>query len=480
VGKDLATEGFAMSVDQQIMVKGHIDRQVLRDFAERPSIFDDDTVEQLWRHLDSCEDCIEEYDAFREDRLADRGEPDTSAETPPPAENVLDAHAIDPNDLESADVEAPEQDPSHVNGLVPVGDDPDRNGRAYKSKDGETQEATTEAPPETAPADTTTEAEAPSTAGEQPLEQKTGHEQDATEAESGESDEPAAIEGLIRGDVTATKDSPERLEMESAVEAGDRLARESAVSAVETRGAAGQGKTAEARKFDESDHDPFIDPTASRSSGGRRPRPASTSRVPTKKASPSRKPAAAPTRARPANAEPLEDMLRKLWALLAVPRNAVIGGAAVLLIAAGITFAILRTGGQKPSPVAGWAPLDVIETRVPLQEVLVRRIRNGRIPKARRPDVTLDFQGVDELVIAVDLDFIDRRASSYEVILWDPQGDSVFREEIPQVYLDDGRFFLKLVPKLFQPDLMYTLELVAIRHNGAQHVVAESLFDVRQ
>jgi len=152
----------------------------------------------------------------------------------------------------------------------------------------------------------------------------------------------------------------------------------------------------------------------------------------------------------------------------------------VVLVAAGIVFAVLRTDGKDPSPVAGWAPLDVIQTNVPLQEVLVRKIRNGRIPKRNGPDVTLDFRGIDKLVIAVDLDFIDRRVPSYDVTVWNPQGESVFQEEIPQVYLDDGRFFLGLIPKLFEQELTYTLELIAHHENGARRVVAESVFDVRK
>ena len=160
------------------------------------------------------------------------------------------------------------------------------------------------------------------------------------------------------------------------------------------------------------------------------------------------------------------------------PRNAVIGGAAILLIAGALIAALTLGGDTTPSPVAGWESLDVIETNVPLQEVLIRKMRRGRIAAATGTDVTLHFRGVDKLVIAVDLDFIKGNSSIYEVIVRDPEGTPVFQEPIPQLYVDDGRFFLRLVPKLFEAGQTYKLELVSELANGDTRVIAESVFDV--
>ena len=50
MGKDLALHVSAMSVDQEIIVNGHVSRQLLREFAEHPGEFDDDVVEEIWQH----------------------------------------------------------------------------------------------------------------------------------------------------------------------------------------------------------------------------------------------------------------------------------------------------------------------------------------------------------------------------------------------------------------------------------------------
>jgi hypothetical protein len=60
----------------------------------------------------------------------------------------------------------------------------------------------------------------------------------------------------------------------------------------------------------------------------------------------------------------------------------------------------------------------------------------------------------------------------------DPEGTLVFQEPIPQLYVDDGRFFLSLVPKLFEAGETYKLELVSQLAGGDTRVVAESVFDV--
>jgi hypothetical protein len=59
-----------------------------------------------------------------------------------------------------------------------------------------------------------------------------------------------------------------------------------------------------------------------------------------------------------------------------------------------------------------------------------------------------------------------------------PEGTPVFQEPIPQLYVDDGRFFLRLVPKLFEAGQTYKLELVSELAGGDTRVIAESVFDV--
>ena len=66
LGKVFAKTTGVMSVDQRIIVNGHIAPDLLRDFALQPGGFDDDTVEDIWQHLDECQGCIADYEALRD------------------------------------------------------------------------------------------------------------------------------------------------------------------------------------------------------------------------------------------------------------------------------------------------------------------------------------------------------------------------------------------------------------------------------
>jgi hypothetical protein len=511
-GKDLATRGTAMSVDLQILLNGHVDPCILTDYAEHPDDFDDDVVEEIWHHLDDCESCVEDYEAIRDGRLKghkseatdpapDDSDESDAPETPPAIEDVLESDTFDPDDLANAKLDKKDDGGGHINGLMPVGDDPTRNGRPVEHENDD------DAPkPEEDENEEGVEGE--------DREAEVAAEEESEEEEEDKEDEDDKIEGLITGEVTKVEKPADQLETESAVEAGERLAREKAQEedeevAVSEEPAPDEISASEepaieetAAAEEEPDDDPFIDPAqpADRPEPRQtRPRitlPPSADATPAKpkldQAGPAKpapappapaeteppKPAPAPHPVAATKSEPLEDFFKKVFSAIARPRSAIIFGSVVLLAAAAVIYMLVFSGDKEISPVAGWEPLNVIETRVPLQEVIIRKMRNGRIARARGTDVTLDFRGIGKLVIAVDLDFIKGNQSPYEVIVRDPAGTNVFQEQIPQLYLDDGRFFLRLIPDQFEPDQTYKLELVSHRADGSMRVIAESVFDV--
>ena len=479
-----------MSVDQKIIVDGHVSRQLLRDFAEHPSEFDDDIVEEIWRHLDDCESCIEEYESIREGRLI--GGSATSRD-PSRSNGRAPVHhepdAIDPDQLQSSPGTRSETDETDSDAPEPAADESPGGDRSGEFRDGHR------------PTNVRIETESLI---------------DAACGKSSEED-TGSIEGLITGEVLPCKEKADRLETESASEAGDRLQKAHVDS--DTEDEAGDGEEAEDKeeKKEAADEDQAGEPEKDRvielpeppapeqtpEPLALAPRPdpipapvsvsVSAPLKPAEQTPPARpkpprpkpatqpKPATRPapaTRPKPTKSEPLEELLNKALSFVMRPRNAAIGGAAILLIAGAIIAALTLGGDTTPSPVAGWESLDVIETNVPLQEVLIRKMRRGRIAAATGTDVTLHFRGVDKLVIAVDLDFIKGNSSIYEVIVRDPEGTPVFQEPIPQLYVDDGRFFLRLVPKLFEAGQTYKLELVSELANGDTRVIAESVFDV--
>jgi hypothetical protein len=500
-----------MSVEQDIMVNGHLDQQLLTEYAAHPEDVDDDIVEEIWRHLDDCDICTEDYDAIRDGQPPKEREPEEEEAVPEPVGSyALEPDVVHPDDLAETNVAKREDIGKHVNGLMPVGDDPDRNGKSPTSKGDNSSTIKTQSIIEAAIG-------------------KSEEDTADTEGEKRSSKKEPLIEGLISCEVKPLEKPIEQIETESAVEAGERLSQEGveetnkpeeeakepeSTDEAEAEGAADTEEVEGAEEAEEPDDDPFIDPAASsprrhidpsklsekvesseKSTAHEEPTPPQPAGPPDEpepieteeSASP---PTSPKTNIRPKTvtssqtakssqtAEPLEEFLNKAMTLLRRPRNAIIAGSIVVVVAAAIVIPSLMKENKQPSPVAGWAPLNVIETNVPLQELLIRKMRRGKIPPANGVDVTLNFRGIRKLVIAVDLDFVGKKASSHEVIVRNQEGDSVYREAIPQVYLDDGRAFLRLIPKLFEEGQTYTLEVLAHYDNGTLRILAQSAFDV--
>lgn len=457
MGKLLASARSAMSTDLQIIVDGHVELGSLRQFAETPEGFDDDAVEAIWQHLDVCEDCMKKFEKVREGRSHTpeaTGESTSSspqAKTPPPA---IEPGAFNPEDLTPAKIEPQKTDGAAINGWIPVGDDPTRNGvpDEYLSETGRKTAS--------GASDTKTEKGSSPASG-------------ASVASIVDRDERASTQPRPQNGTSGER--AERIELETLTETSRAAAPEES-PAVTSR----PQRPREAAKARPARKDSPVRPSASehRQPSARGPRPERSEGKKSQPASPS------PTRpipgsVRPTESEPLEELLNRFLGVLARPRNAMIAGAIVLAVVAAVVTSFVFRGG-KPAPVAGWEPLSVIETRVPLQEVTVRHSLSGRIPAAQETDVTLDFSGVSRLVIAVDLSWLDRQADYYQAVVRDQTHATVFDERIPDLYLDDGRFFLRLVPKEFQDGQTYYLEILARNREGSARKIAESVFDVKK
>ena len=140
LGKVFATHPNAMSVEQDIFVDGHIAQALLQEIATDPEGVDDDTVEEIWQHLDACTACIEAYEAIRDGHEPEMRDPaeERPAQPAPAGDGAIDSDAFDPDDMKSAraeDFEAESDD--HINGLMPVGDDPARNGLPDEYRNGD-------------------------------------------------------------------------------------------------------------------------------------------------------------------------------------------------------------------------------------------------------------------------------------------------------------------------------------------------------
>jgi len=151
-------------------------------------------------------------------------------------------------------------------------------------------------------------------------------------------------------------------------------------------------------------------------------------------------------------------------------RTAVSG---IVLLAVALTVTIAVRGRR----VAEWAPIDVISSQDPLQELPVRLAgRNGVVPPARTHDAVLDMSRIRSLVIGVDLNRIPTGSGS-QVVIRNQDGQERFRSAIPAHYFEDGRFMLRLFSGRF-PAGVYWLEIEAATAGEDSRVVAASWFEV--
>ena len=130
--------------------------------------------------------------------------------------------------------------------------------------------------------------------------------------------------------------------------------------------------------------------------------------------------------------------------------------------------------------VAQWAPVDVVDSRDPLQDLPIRLASaGGEIRPAPTYDAVLDLKAIDHLVVGVDLDYLPRRGAPRDVVIRTSEGEEKFRDHVPESYFTQGRFMLRLFSKHF-PSGEYMLEIEAHEQTGEVAVVAASWFQVEQ
>jgi len=189
-------------------------------------------------------------------------------------------------------------------------------------------------------------------------------------------------------------------------------------------------------------------------------------------------PSGAPPRPTPTPAPAAAMALwRKLAALVPPQRRAALGITALTVTVAVVVATVYTSRTVTGGPAAQWAPLAVLSSRVPVQELPVRLVTRGGGGGAE-PDATLDMRRIDHLVIVVDLDRVAGGADQYQVVITNTQSVEIFRDPIAPKYFDDGRFFLELRGRRF-PAGDYVLQIEA--HNGERiAMVARSRFTVRK
>lgn len=155
-------------------------------------------------------------------------------------------------------------------------------------------------------------------------------------------------------------------------------------------------------------------------------------------------------------------------------RNAMIGLAvlgSILVVLVALEIASARR-------VAEWTPVDVVDSRDPLQDLPIRLASSdGSVRPAQTYDAILDLKSIDHLVVGVDLDYLPRRDSPREVVIRNSEGVEKFRDQVPESYFTEGRFMLRLFARHFSSG-DYTLEIEALEAPGEAMVVAASWFQV--
>lgn len=128
--------------------------------------------------------------------------------------------------------------------------------------------------------------------------------------------------------------------------------------------------------------------------------------------------------------------------------------------------------------VAQWAPVDVVASRDPLQELPIRLASaDGSVRPAQTYDAVFDLKSIDHLVVGVDLDYLPRQGTNRDVVIRAADGTEMYRDAMPESYFTEGRFMLRLFSRHF-PSGDYTLEIEGLESSGETRVVAASWFQI--
>jgi hypothetical protein len=163
--------------------------------------------------------------------------------------------------------------------------------------------------------------------------------------------------------------------------------------------------------------------------------------------------------------------------------NRVPGGRRHVRLAAGILLlviaALVAIGVARTRRVAAWAPVSVIASRDPLQDLPIRVAASGEaVEPAHTYDAVLDLSSIDAIVVGVDLDYVAKGVPRYDTVIRSADGSERFRDRIKEEYFADGRFMLRLFARGF-PAGDYTLDIEGFDEGATDgRIVASSWFQV--
>jgi hypothetical protein len=146
----------------------------------------------------------------------------------------------------------------------------------------------------------------------------------------------------------------------------------------------------------------------------------------------------------------------------------------VIMIVVLVGFGIARS-----RRVAEFAPVTVVDSREPLQELPIRAAQNGdAVEPAHTYDAMLDLSNLDTIVLGVDLDYVLKGLPRYDAVIRNTDGKERFRGRIKEDCFKEGRFMLRLLPRRF-PAGDYTLDIEGFDDGSAEgRIIASSWFQI--
>lgn len=180
----------------------------------------------------------------------------------------------------------------------------------------------------------------------------------------------------------------------------------------------------------------------------------------------------------PASAEPASrtepGRADRLWQRIVgrFPRPVAPVAAAAAVVVLVVSVYVWQT---RSSPAMQWIRTDVVG--VTAIELPVRHITRGAPPPPPEPVPQLDRTSGRDVLLAVNLGFLDQLGAYYEVVVREPSGDVVWRDRIPDVYLSAGRGVIRVNPGKLQPGT-YRVEVVENESDGFSTVIAEAVFRI--
>jgi hypothetical protein len=145
-----------------------------------------------------------------------------------------------------------------------------------------------------------------------------------------------------------------------------------------------------------------------------------------------------------------------------------------------ITVTVLvALGITRARRVAEFAPVTVIDSREPLQELPVRAAAAGEaVEPAHTFDAMVDMSNLEAIVVGVDLDYVIKGLPRYDAVIRSPDGAEHFRGRINETDFKEGRVMLRLFAKRFAAG-DYTLDIEGYDAGATEgRIIASSWFQV--